>query len=515
MKKQNLLRTLKLTSGLLLSTGITHAQVASEIDVTFGASGYVFTDHEINTGEMLHSILALSDDKIITVGHTYAANEDILIAKYDADGALDNTFGNNGKLLIDLSIGGDDRAYAVRELFDGKLLIAGYTQTMIGADGFVTRLNSDGSIDNSFGTNGTVLLNGGLNEVTILRDIHVKADNSIFVAGTTVNFNGDPDFSVFKLTQGGGQDISYSNNGVSLIDNAGENDILESMTVATDGTIYLVGNTGNFGMVTRLAVAGNPFPSFGTSGLLIYDALMPTQILLDCTETSDNKIIVVGFEGSGNGHDGILLKINSDGTFDNSFSGDGKQISDIGIDNGVYLSNVEIVEGGRILATGAVDGLTMQGGYAIMMNLSGSPSFEFAPGGDAIYTMPIATDTYMPRALSIQSDGKILLGGYITSQDFVGENMFLFRIHPVNTASLTELGNTNVKVYPNPASESFLITGAEEIESVQLFDLSGKVVQEWNGDEGAFVLNPEIQTGSYFLNIREAGSVRQIQLQVF
>lgn len=514
MKNKFLFSSLNLTSVCLLIGSFSFSQTAAEIDPTFGASGYVFTDHEANTGEKVHAVIALSDDKLITAGNTESANDDILIAKYTENGTLDNTFGNNGKVIIDLSIG-EDQAHAVKELFDGKLLIAGHSQTMNGADGFVMRLNADGSVDNSFGTNGTVFLNSGMGTITLLVDIHVKNDNSIFVAGTTANLNGDPDFSIFKLTQGGGLDVSFSGNGVTLIDNAGENDILESMTVASDGTIYLVGHTGgNNGLVVRLAVAGNPHPAFATNGLLIYDAQQSTQILLNAVETPDNKLMVVGFEGSGNGHDGILLKINPDGTFDTSFSGDGKQISDIGTDNGVYLTNVTIVDGDRILATGTVDGLTMQGGYALMMDQTGSASSEFAPGGDEIYTMPISTNSYMPTGLAIQSDGKIVLGGFLTSQDFVGENMFMFRIHSLNTAFVNVHEAADMRVYPNPAKSNFSISTISKVEKVELVDLSGRLVQVWESYQSLYSLDSAVVRGVYYLNVQLDGEIFRVQFHV-
>lgn len=148
MKKKNLLKSM-VGATALLCAGVAFGQTSGAIDMSFGINGYTFTDHINNTGEVFFDLTVLSNDKVIMVGYTDEANTDLLLTKYYADGTVDVSFGNNGKLVLDLSIGGNDGGHCVRETADHKLLVSGITMSATW-DAFVMRLNEDGSTDNTF-----------------------------------------------------------------------------------------------------------------------------------------------------------------------------------------------------------------------------------------------------------------------------------------------------------------------------------------------------------------------------
>lgn len=519
MKKKNLLKTIIGATSTLLLSGNIYAQAGGDLDLTFGASGYTTTDHLVNTGEVFQDMITLADNKIIMIGYTDVANQNVLLTKYDENGIVDATFGNNGYVELDLSLGANDEGFVVRELPDSKLLIAGISVGQTSWDAFVMRLNADGSTDISFGQsgNGKTLFNAGANTVALANEIFVNADNSFFVGATVLNANSDADFAVFKFMETGVLNLSFGSGGSMLYDNAGANDQLNSMFVNANGNIILAGNTDDGtqkGLIVRTSPFGTLDAAFGTGGMLVYDGGMAEHYFNDVIETSANKIVVVGSEGTAPGYKGMILQYLSTGAPDNSFGTNGKQTSDVGGSNGIYLYKVTEYQG-RILTTGNAFGASMQDIYAFMMTDTGSPVSEFS-SGDVYHTPPTSVASIGSRCLALQSDGKILIGGDLTGPDFIGNNTIIARLFNIDIAGIhaIDADEAKISVYPNPVSTAFAIDAAQEIVFVQLIDQQGKVVNSWDGSQSEYEIGNEVNNGTYFVRIVTEGSIRQTKLQI-
>ena len=224
-------KILQINLALLATMGMPglNAQIGGDLDVNFGVSGYVMTDHVPNTGEVFMDMITLSNDKIVMVGYTTDANQDILVARFNPDGTPDVTFGSNGATSIDASIGLNEQAWAVKELSDGKLLITGIIVTGGSWDGFIMRLDTVGTIDTSFGTTvpGRTNFNAGDNTIALGTAIEVLSDNSILVGGSAL-FGGTADMVVFKFTQGGGSAAAFASGGYASFDIDGEKMVYKS-----------------------------------------------------------------------------------------------------------------------------------------------------------------------------------------------------------------------------------------------------------------------------------------------
>jgi len=144
---------------LLFSTFSMFSQGGS-LDTSFGTGGKVVTS--INSGEDKARGVALQDDgKIVVAGYTYNAvfGYDFACVRYNVDGSLDSTFGTNGKVSYDLQAGSDDKAYSIDIQLDGKIVIVGYSDDGSDRAGAVIRLNSNGTLDNTFNSSGKVFTN--------------------------------------------------------------------------------------------------------------------------------------------------------------------------------------------------------------------------------------------------------------------------------------------------------------------------------------------------------------------
>jgi uncharacterized delta-60 repeat protein len=152
-----------LTVAFICSPGLSRLARGADgrLDPTFGNGGKVTTDFA-NSFDNANAVAIQSDGKIVVVGlmsgSAAIGGSDFAVARYNPDGSLDATFGTGGKVTTDFSNTGD-AAYAVAIQSDGKIVVAG--GTTLGpnntSDFGVVRYNADGTLDTSYGTDGLTL----------------------------------------------------------------------------------------------------------------------------------------------------------------------------------------------------------------------------------------------------------------------------------------------------------------------------------------------------------------------
>jgi len=98
------------------------------LDGSFGNGGVVITEVGNNTSKG-YSVILQSDGKIILVGEAADSNwnDDIALVRYNTNGAIDETFGEDG-IVVTIGSLGDDGAYAIALQSDGKIIAAGYSE---------------------------------------------------------------------------------------------------------------------------------------------------------------------------------------------------------------------------------------------------------------------------------------------------------------------------------------------------------------------------------------------------
>lgn len=275
------------------------------LDTTFGTGGKVTTD--FNGGLDLASSVLIQPDGRIVVGGTACPNSGAMcafvgglqfaLARYNADGSLDTTFGTNGKVFTTVMEFGSILAVALQT--DGKIIAAGlaFEVGRGDADFELVRYNTNGSVDATFGTNGFVNTdfnsigqNGLYDAATALA---IQPDGKIIAVGASeTNTQGFfYNFSVARYNSNGSLDSSFGNGGkvstkVSNSDNQAGSVILQpdgKLLVGgiADGAIYIgtdsvqVSDSGtspgaDFALV-RYNSDGTIDSSFGTSGIVRTD----------------------------------------------------------------------------------------------------------------------------------------------------------------------------------------------------------------------------------------------------
>ena len=334
------------------------------LDKTFGDEddeGTVTTDMVANKQEESLAVTIQRDGKIVVAGYSGLV---IALARYNADGTLDNTFDGDGKVISGVS----GRAFAVAIDGNDRIVVAGDVQKSNPTDPsdfVVARFNANGGFDSTFGsTLGFTTTDIGKvgNEAHGLK---VLADNSLLVSGfapIVVSVNGGP------VTQSAAQGavVRYLSNGsvdpvFGVVALPGDN-VGRGMAVQSDGKIVLAGSidiatfpaTDKRFALMRLNANGTIDETFGTLGRVQTSITGRGDAALSVAVQADDKIVAAGAGSAQLNSNFAVARYDRNGNLDTSFNQDGKLTIDFFgftdvAENIVIQSNGKIVVGGLAL----------------------------------------------------------------------------------------------------------------------------------------------------------------------
>ena len=238
---------------LTLFANVQMAQaVDGDLDPTFGTGGMLMTDINRST-DIANAVAIQADGKLVVVGTSYRQNdfsdEDFVVTRYNTDGTLDNTFGVRGKVRTDFpGLAAVPSSVVIQP--DGKIVVAGGAFplfTFLG-DFKVVRYNPNGSLDTSFGDGGIVTTT--FPEGSYAFDVALQPDGKIIAAGTVfVAFDpgesSDTDFALARYNPDGTPDATFGNGGQVSTDFVGFEDDAFSVLIQPDGKIVAVGSAND------------------------------------------------------------------------------------------------------------------------------------------------------------------------------------------------------------------------------------------------------------------------------
>jgi uncharacterized delta-60 repeat protein len=322
------------------------------LDNAFGQNGRVTTDASPGDDGIV-AVAIQPDGKIATAGYAIiSGNAQVIVARYTGIGALDPTFGSNGVVSLDA---GNPTALALQP--DGKLLVASITFTGGSEDGSIVRLNDDGSLDTVFGSGGIATLDFPVS------DIGLDADGTIAAAGSDVivvgfDFEGPISRQVVaaaRLTGDGQLDPTFGGTGKVTTDASPVASRAVAVLVQPDGKVVAAGNANTMFLVVRYAVDGSLDTSFGGTGV-VTTAVGDGDQLFDGVLQEDGKIAVAGWatdEATSNNFG--LVRYNVDGSLDTDFGSDGKVVTDFGNSTADIATGVAVAPGHRLVAAGTTN----------------------------------------------------------------------------------------------------------------------------------------------------------------
>lgn len=334
-----------------------------------------------------------------------------------APGLLDPTFGDDGRTLVDDPDPNSDvqhRVKAVAVQSDGKILLAGSTGTRANngvGTFFLERLNADGSIDTSFGTNGFVQT--AIGPVSFATSILLLPDGRILVGGATENSATNITNASFALAlyrADGTLESSFGNHGTVVTDFAG-NEEVDSLAldaggnIVADGAYFLYPNVGFD--IARYKLNGSLDSSFNGTGMLSFGLGQTGAVsaAVGLAIGHDGSIIVAAH----NGNEPALFAFTPSGGIDRSFGASGVATIQIEPPGGTFRS-VLVQPDGKIVAGAQVGRGFPDATPIARFNPDGSLDPSFGVGGVTKGSAATGmTDGYLLGALLLQSDGKVLV----------------------------------------------------------------------------------------------------------
>jgi uncharacterized delta-60 repeat protein len=318
------------------------------------------------------TIVFQPDGKILVGGNFASYNGTTMnyLIRLNADGSIDTSF-NTGA-------GPNSSVTSIVVQSDGKIIVGGgFTSFDSTSRNFIVRLNSDGSIDPTFNI-GTGFDDGVLSIV-------LQPDGQILAAGDFTSYNGNSRSKIIRLNTDGSLDTSFT---------IGTGFIGRVASLSFDDGDWFILCTGTFtsyngttrNRIIRLNGDGSIDPTFtiGTG----FNNYTQTSLILP-----DGKILVGGNFTQFNGNAAYYLaRLNSDGTFDNTFA--------LGVTLNSTVKTIGIQSDGKIVAGGDFFGTSKN--YIIRLNTDGS--VDTSSVTNAGFSSSVST-------LAIYSDDSIFVGG--------------------------------------------------------------------------------------------------------
>ncbi len=393
------------------------------LDTSFGTGGKVLTSFGTPDDEA-DDVALQKDGKIIAAGYAWIGGHgDFALARYNANGSLDTTFGTGGKVTTAVSPLNDwVNAIAIQP--DGKIVAVGYYQVTGASKFVVVRYNANGSLDTGFGTGGDTVTAIGPNVSAYA--VVLQPDGKIVASGYTydgTNFN----FALVRYNADGSLDSSFGTGGIVITAVGSPADgYAYDLALQPDGKILAtgytrVGSTYSFGLV-RYNANGSLDTSFGSGGMVT--TAFPTATIGALARAvdlqPDGKIVVSGWLFIDSQHQDFgVARYNPDGALDTSFGTGGRVTTSVGvravgIDAKLQLNGKIVVAGyNRETSTSPLT-------FALVRYLpNGSLDPTFGTGGK-VTTAIGPYDDYI-IGLGIQRDGKIV-GGGASARDTAGND---------------------------------------------------------------------------------------------
>ncbi|HNW98272.1 MAG TPA: T9SS type A sorting domain-containing protein [Bacteroidales bacterium] len=488
------------------------------LDCDFNSDGKIITDFGTDN-DAASSIAVQTDGKIIIAGTTIEpiTLDNLLITRYTPDGNIDQTFATNGFDTLGFS-DAMDRPHSVIIQPDEKILIAGSSYLSGKSFYFVVRYNANGSLDNSFGNNGKLFsqIDG---KFTYVSSIMLAPDGKIFCGGSC-----DTDLLLFKLLSDGSIDNTFGTNGYVTTDMSPDETIVK-IAIQSDGKILAAAQVGGFSTkydfgLLRYNSNGTLDSTFSYDGKLFTSFGPDHDYCNDMCLAPDGKIFLAGTSNTNPTNSFALIKYNSNGSIDLSFNQSGKVL--MPIRKSSICNSVELQEDGKILISGySLDDSNNSDFTLVRLNINGSIDSTF--GTDGIVLTDFGTNVDYSTCMAIQPDGRILLGGK-SDLNFFNIVAIARYISGLNIGIIDFTTDANsVFIYPNPVNSETVIEYEllnDEILSVDLFDMNGKLIKTFISNETrnkgkhkeTLNFDESIKAGNYILSLKNNSNHFEIKI---
>lgn len=415
------------------------------LDSAFGVGGKVMTDIGTSTSDGAFVVAVQPDGKIVAAGFTFSGGAvDVAIVRYNSNGSLDSTFGSAGKIVKDFA-GAHDEVESLVIQPDGKIVVL-VDRSIVGS-GLIgmARYNADGSLDPSFGSGG-ILVTDWPGANSRAASMAIQSDGKFVLAG--FHATQVVDSAIARLNSDGSTDTSFGTDGFTVLD-LGSTDQIRAVAVQPDGKI-VTGGTSYVGpnvafTVARFTTGGTLDTSFGSAGKQVTRVGNDDDILRSLAIQADGRIVAAGSSANpvpvGNNRDFAAVRYNVDGSLDTTFNGTGIAKTPVGSHDD-YANAVADQPDGRFVAAGSSSTSGPTGNDFALVRYKGTCEIAVEGQGGQGLTDGSSTADLGSEALGVPGSPKVftirnagtepLLIGAITID---GANSTEYSVNTANTAA--------------------------------------------------------------------------------
>jgi uncharacterized delta-60 repeat protein len=418
--------------------GQTTAPGRVAIDTAFGTNGVAAVPLSGSAHDRFMATAIAPDGKIYGAGFVLQGDDQAMaVARLDASGKLDPTFGTNGIAVANAAAGGKaaELARGIIIQSGGKIVISGAAEHDVSATGdaardtdiAVARFDSTGKLDPTFGRNGIAMIDVSTGKVTtgttFVGDtswgMAAAANDKIVIFGSALAAGADrtdSDWVIVGLTSAGALDTAFGTGGKVAVDIDQTSGNPRNVLVQADGKIVATGYANLNGVVQpvliRTTAAGVMDSTFGKGGVATAQVLAGVAESYAVQQQGDNYIL----GGYGRGADTaekvdmIVYRFTANGTFDTSFGTNGVTRIDIAKEDD-RTRNVLVLPDGQIMAVGSGKrNATNVDAMIGLFSKDGAPVTTFGENGQVISDLGGPADAWYGVALAPDKKSVIVAG---------------------------------------------------------------------------------------------------------
>lgn len=474
-------------------------------DATFGVDGNVFPPFYgfdlMSEGRCMDMT---SSGSLLFAG--YAENStgfDYSSFRLNLNGSVVGNYGVDGQGVQGSDYGFE--SFVDCEFLSGNktLYIGEYLNDNLNNYGYVMmKLTSSGSLDASFSTDGYEFMNSGSEGANYLKpELEVDAAGNIYTAFVYDDGGFIPQIVILKFDANGNPDMDFNGGEGQLLLQTGEYSQLGDMKIINDN-IYISGFGDGFFLdeystfIGKFDLDGYLDSSFGSDGYFLGSDNYTEIEIFDMHLTASNKLACTGRRGP----DFVAMQINMDGTWDESFSGDG-YFEMTSLPGEVSGLAIESYSNGKLIVAGTSEVNNEDSAFLCRLNSDGTPDDSFNP--DGIY-FPSYGDQSAFNDMRLYDDSQIIVTGYYNNAEI---RNFLVTKFAVSESGVQEMTDNLIHVFPNPTNDHVTVQTpmASLPAQVNIYSNDGKLVMTAQINSPIQQLNlDEFHPGAYIMQIVEA-----------
>lgn len=515
------MKNLLLITLMLISFSLAKAQdTPGSLDYTFGSNGFVFEEHN-NLNVFLigkSSVTLQSDGKIVTFTEFSDGQSQMLVMRHSTDGSIDTSYGENGYVHL-VPMNKIFYTFDSKIVEDDNLLLLAYSYgSSDGGNMCLLKVDSNGNLITSFGTNGYVTFNKQADWTLVPRSLAIQDDGKILIGGEY----GQYDYAscILRFTADGQLDTTFGDNGMVLNESHDSNGwqvmaVGESIAVGPDGRIYLSGwevspddywGASYSSKVVCVDQNGDLVPTFGNDGVWKYSFSEIIDFINASKVMDDGKLLIAGAAETYNETQGkpiyseFIAMLNPDGSFDTSFGDNGFTMVQYIEDSYNYCYDMAVADNGKIYLAGYV-WEDLKDMTIAAFNADGTLNENFGENGFSRISFggnknSCATD------LVLQPDGKLVAAGHYEHEETYADYV-IFRLHTATSLNSIEenTATKNVYVYPNPAINEIRFANLENECTANVYDMMGRLVMRSTVSAENAMNISRLNAGSYFVEL--------------